>query len=172
MQAEHPSLFVQWVGEGAVGKDAVSLLPDNRGPGSCLLHNKGTSLLLVLFTLVLFLGRLRVRVPDRATDENVLRPYNWDMSAISYLGSVRIVYRLKRHSSGALYWGYCSFSIYLFSFFCLDDATQSFTDVWLSLSLRWSGFVLVFFSKALFCQLRKSRCFDAKRSNKLVVKGF
>lgn len=28
------------------------------GPGSCLWHNKGTSL---LFTLVLFLGRLRVR---------------------------------------------------------------------------------------------------------------
>lgn len=63
MQAEHPSLFVQWVGEGAVGKDAVSLLQDNRGLGSCLWHNKGTSLLLVLFTLVLFLGRLHVRLP-------------------------------------------------------------------------------------------------------------
>lgn len=50
MQAEHPSLFVQWVGEGAAGKDAVSLLRDNGGLGSCLWHNKGTSLLLVLFT--------------------------------------------------------------------------------------------------------------------------
>lgn len=66
MQAEHPSLFVQWVGEGAVGKDAVRLLRDNGGLGSCLLRNKGTSLLLVLFTLVLFLGRLLVRVPERA----------------------------------------------------------------------------------------------------------
>lgn len=53
MQAEHPSLFVQWVGEGAAGKDVVSLLPDNRGPGSCLWHNKGTSLRLVLCILVL-----------------------------------------------------------------------------------------------------------------------
>ncbi|MEQ2168808.1 hypothetical protein GOODEAATRI_018598 [Goodea atripinnis] len=25
MQAEHPSLFVQWVGEGAVGKDAADM---------------------------------------------------------------------------------------------------------------------------------------------------
>lgn len=33
MQAEHPSLFVQWVGEGAAGKDAVSLLQDKRGAG-------------------------------------------------------------------------------------------------------------------------------------------
>lgn len=49
MQAEHPSLFVQWLGEGAAGKDAVSLLRDNGGPGSCLCRNKGTSLLLVLF---------------------------------------------------------------------------------------------------------------------------
>lgn len=65
MQAEHPSLFVQWVGEGAAGKDAVSLLRDNGGLGSCLRPDKGTSLLLVLFTLVLFLCRLRVRVPER-----------------------------------------------------------------------------------------------------------
>lgn len=37
---------------GGSGKDAVSLLRDNRGLGSCLWYNKGTSLLLVLFILV------------------------------------------------------------------------------------------------------------------------
>lgn len=37
---------------GGSGKDAVSLLRDNGGLGSCLRHNKGTSLLLVLFTFL------------------------------------------------------------------------------------------------------------------------
>lgn len=44
MQAEHPLLSLC---SGSVqGQDAVSLPRDNGGPGSCLWHNKGTSLLL------------------------------------------------------------------------------------------------------------------------------
>lgn len=73
---------------GGSGKDAVSLLRDNRGLGSCLWYNKGTSLLLVLFILVFFLYRLRVRLPERAYGSNVCRPYNWDISAISFQGPV------------------------------------------------------------------------------------
>lgn len=63
-----------WWGGG--GEDAVSLLRDNGGPGSCLWNNKGTSLLLVLFTLVLFLcvsGYLKGRMGENVRDGPVLR---------------------------------------------------------------------------------------------------